>query len=220
MAKILLFSWWRAIAYFCWTVALTSGMLLQGRAIVTRSGGIVVSAELSKPPQVFLQCRVRSGCDGVTCWDRVCPCHCLPMMEWLANGAVVSTVPAAFLCTDFWRLPGTRAPHFHGRLMEGAAPGCYLHHAGSELLIGWGWAWMDPSLSPSTGSGRYGSFRWGGFWSDCQAEPLCPPGGFGGSFLQKKPRQTLCVWDQTMLFLLWPLLQRGREPQELLLGTE
>lgn len=112
----------------------------------------------------------RSGCDGVTCWDGACPCHCLPVMERLAHGAFVSTVPAAFHCTDFWRLLSPCSPRFHGRLVEGAAPGCYLHHAGAELLVGWGWAWMDPSL-PLPGQADTGSFSKGGFWSDC-----CLPG--------------------------------------------
>lgn len=140
------------------------------RAMVTRSGGIVISAVLSSPPRVFLLCGVRSVCDGVTCWDGACPCHCLPVMERLAHGAFVSTVPAAFCCTDFWCLPSPHSPCFHGRLVEGAAPGCYLHHTGAELLVGWGWAWMDPSL-PLSGQADTGSFSKGGFWSDC-----CLPG--------------------------------------------
>lgn len=165
-----------------------------GRAILTFSGGIVISAELSQPPRVFLWCGVRSGCDGVTCWDRVCPCHRLPVMEWLAHAAVVSTVPAAFLCTDFWCLLGTRAPRFRGRLVEGAASGCYLHHAGAELLVGWGWAWMDPSLPlPGQADTALSAKEDFGVATACQAEPLCPPGGFGGLFLQKQPCQTLCV---------------------------
>lgn len=89
-------------------------------------------------------------------------------MEWLAHGAFVSTVPTAFLCTDFWRLLSARAPRFHGRLVKGAAPGRYLHHAGAELLIGW--AWMDPSL-PVPGRADTSSFGKGWFWSDC-----CLPG--------------------------------------------
>lgn len=67
-----------------------------GRAIVTRRGGVVISAVLSSPPRVFLQRRVRSGCDRVTCWDGACPCHCLAVMEWLAHGAFVSTVLLLF----------------------------------------------------------------------------------------------------------------------------
>lgn len=155
----------------------------------------MISAVLSSPPWVFLRCGVRSGCDEVTCWDGACPCHCLPEMEWLTHGAFLSTVPAAFLCTDFWCLPGARAPRLYGRVVQGAAPGCYLHHAGAELLLGWGWAWMDPSHPPQ-GWADSSSFGKGGVWSDWCLPGWAPVSSgrvLFGLVLHKQPRQGLCL---------------------------
>lgn len=149
------------------------------KAVVTCGAGITVSVLLSLPLSVFLQCKVRRGCDGVTCWDEACMSLALLACDEvpLTCGTLASLRAALFLllfiCTDFgicliscvpgcprslppWEAGGQSSPW-----------GCYLQSAGAGAACGVGTGAGGPSLHLG-GRADTGSFCKGGFWCDCR----------------------------------------------------
>lgn len=185
------------------------------KAVVTCDAGVTVSVLLLLPLSVFLQCKVRRGCDGVTCWDEACvslallACDAVP----LTRGTLVSLWAAPFPLrlfaqilapASFHACRAARAPCLHGRLVDGAAPGdaiCKVQVP--ELPVGWGRVLGVPPFLCEVGQIPAPSAKEGfGATAACEAElALSSLGGFGvvgwfgDLFLQRENFGRHCAFE-------------------------